>query len=188
MSPDAQKMISIPIGVVVRREPGVTRWAQWNWRAVAVLPGAATASWKVMRHEGEAVEYHAGTLPMKLFRTDTEAYLVALNAEVPSVYVVLRKTTGEPGLDLHRVTASPYEAQDYLDSGEDIVEKVPMPIALRHMIENFVEAHHSEAEFVKRKRDRIRTDVVEDGKGDARIRQAADVYRAPSHRKGGTSS
>ena len=37
--------------------------------------------------------------------------------------------------------------------------------------------------FVKRKRDRKRIDVREDGIGDARIRQTADVYRAPSQTK-----
>ena len=28
-----EKMISMPIGVVVRRTPGVTRWAKHAWRA-----------------------------------------------------------------------------------------------------------------------------------------------------------
>ncbi|MDE0408553.1 MAG: DUF3305 domain-containing protein, partial [Alphaproteobacteria bacterium] len=33
--------------------------------------------------------------------------------------------------------------------------------------------------FVKRQRDRRRVDLAEDGKGDPRIRQMSDVYRAP---------
>ena len=80
------------------------------------------------------------------------------------------------------VTASPYEAQDYADSGEEIVEKVPMPPGLVAWVRDFVERHHVEEEFVKRKRDRKRIDLVEDGVGDARIHQDADVYRAPKRR------
>ncbi len=48
------------------------------------------------------------------------------------------------------------------------------------LIRDFVEAHHEEEVFVKRRRDRHRTDRKEDGIGDARVRQTADVYRAPS--------
>ena len=37
--------------------------------------------------------------------------------------------------------------------------------------------------LVKRSRDKRRTDLVEEGIGDARIRQVADVYRAPPKRE-----
>jgi hypothetical protein len=37
-----------------------------------------------------------------------------------------------------------------------------------------------EEPFVKRKRKRYLEDKVEDGKGDPRIAQVSDVYRAPS--------
>jgi hypothetical protein len=32
--------VSIPVGVVVERRPGVTHWAEWAWRAVEVLEDA----------------------------------------------------------------------------------------------------------------------------------------------------
>ena len=182
----SERMISMPIGVVVRRSPGVTRWAKWSWRAVAVLPGAPPAHWAEMRRDGEAVEYHAGTVELELWRTDTEAYLVALSNTPPSVYVVLRDAEdadSEHDLELVSVTASPYEAQDHTDTGEEIVEPVPMPPGLIAWIREFVERHHVEEEFVKRRRDRRRIDLVEDGKGDPRIRQTADVFRAPTSRR-----
>lgn len=178
-----QRHQSIPVGVVLRRTPGVTRWEKWAWKAVAVLPGAETAHWKVMREEDGATEYHVGTLSLDLYRTDTEAYLTALNNDPAVVYVVLRQpefpTEAEP-LELHAVTASPYEAQDHLDNGEDIVEAVPMPIGLAGWIAEFCQAHHVEEPFVKRKRRNWSDAVGETGKGDIRVRQAADVYRAPS--------
>lgn len=135
-----------------------------------------------MRRDGAAVEFHAGTLPLTLHRTDTEAYLTALSGDPPAVYVVMRvplhPTDARP-LELVTVTASAFEAQDYCDNGEDIVEPVPMPAALAAWIRDFVETHHKQDEFVKRRRDRARIDRVQDGIGDPRIRQTADVYRAP---------
>ena len=176
--------LTIPLGVVVQRSPGVTRWAQHVWKAVAILPGAAAADWKELRREGDAVEYHAATLPLELFRTDTEAYLGGLSSREPCIYVIMRDSETEAPLDIVLVTASPYEAQDYADTGEEIVEKVPMTEGLVALVRDFVEAHHEEEVFVKRKRDRKRVDIVEDGIGDSRIRQLTDVYRAP-RRAGG---
>lgn len=171
--------VSIPLGIVLQRTPGVTRWAQHVWKAIAVLPGAGPADWKEMRREGDTVEFHAGTLPLELFRTDTEAYLHGLSTKVPAIYVVMRPSEGDQPLDMVLVTASPYEAQDYADTGEELVEKIPMPEGLVAFIRDYVEEHHEDEVFVKRRRDKTRVDLKQDGIGDARIRQVADVYRAP---------
>lgn len=180
----AAKSVTMPLGVVIRRMPGVTRWAKHVWKAVAVLPGAPNAHWKEMRQDGDAVEYHAATLNLTLYRTDTEAYLQGLSSQSPAIYVVMRESRTENPLDVTLVTASPYEAQDYADTGEELVEKVPMPEGLVAWIRDFVTLHHEDEMFVKRRRNKARVDQVQDGIGDARIRQTADVYRAPGARKG----
>jgi hypothetical protein len=77
------------------------------------------------------------------------------------------------------VTASPYEAQDYCDSAEELVEKIPMSDGLLAWIKDFVDTHYEEEVFVKRQRKNARVDQVDDGIGDSRILQASDVYRAP---------
>jgi hypothetical protein len=172
----------MPVGVVVRRLPGVTRWQKWSWRPVALLPGAPPAEWSVLRSEGDAVEYHAATLSLELHRTETEAYLIALSDKVPSLYVVMREAPeleGEVPLELLLLTASAHEGLDYADSSEVIVEKVPMPAGLIAWVREFVDMHHEEEVFYKRKRDELRVDLKEDGIGDPRIRQFSDVYRAP---------
>jgi hypothetical protein len=125
-------------------------------------------------------------VPLTLHRAETEAYRVALSNTPPVVFVVLRQAevpTGPEPLVVHTVTASPYEAQDYLDTGEEIVEPVPMPPALVAWVSDFVARHHVETPFVKRRRDRAGTDRVEDGRGDVRIRQEGDVYRSPAGQK-----
>lgn len=169
----------MPLGIVIRRVPGVTRWAKHVWQAVAVLPGAGAADWKELRRDGEAVEFHAATVPLELFRTDTEAYLHGISTNPPAIYVVMRPGDADRPLEVLLATASPYEAQDYADTGEELVEKVPMPEGLVAWIRDYVEEHHEDEVFIKRRRDKKRIDLKEDGIGDARIRQTADVYRAP---------
>ncbi|WP_209595964.1 DUF3305 domain-containing protein [Ruegeria sp. HKCCSP351] len=176
----AASQIDMPVGVIVRKTPGVTRWARWNWRAVAVLPGAGPADWQELRREGEAVEYHAATLPLTLWADETEAYMVNLSDGQPSIYLVLRnELKGDTPLNAVLITASPFQGQDYADTGEEIVEKIPMTEGLIAWVRDFTLKHHQHEVFIKRRRDRKQTDLVEDGKGDARIRQTSDVFRAP---------
>ena len=73
----------------------------------------------------------------------------------PSVYVVLR-TDDDPDSPYEvypfLATASAYEAQDYLDSGEETVESVPMPEGLIAWVQDFCDTHHEDEVFIKRKR------------------------------------
>ncbi|MCP4820910.1 MAG: DUF3305 domain-containing protein [Shimia sp.] len=175
-----QAPVSLPLGIVVRRTPSVSRWAPWAYKAVSVIPGAGVADWQVLREDGDVVDYHAATVPLELWHTDTEAYLSGLSARVPSIGVVMREDEdSDQPYEVLLATASPYECQDYADSGEELLELVPMPEGLVALIRDFVEEHHEEEVFVKRRRDKKRIDEVEDGRGDARISQLTDVYRAP---------
>lgn len=176
---------TIPVGVVIRKSPGVTRWAKWAWRVVGILPGAGPADWKVLRRDGEVVEYHAATLPLDLYVSDTEAYAHELQTREPSLYVVLSPDASvkETPWKVTLVTASPYEGQDYCDSAEVMVEKVAMPEGMQAWIGDFLTRHHEEETFIKRKQKKTRVDDVEDGIGDPRIAQQSDVYRSPRLRK-----
>lgn len=176
----------IPVGVVIRRQPGVTRWAKWIWRPVAVLPGAGPADWHEMRRDGEAAEYHARTMPLVVHRKETEGYRVALSNDPPTVYVILRPSddpAAAQDVEVFGVTASAFEAQDYLDSGEEEVEAVPMPPELIAWLSAFVGHHQVDEAFIKRKRRKWDEASPETGRGDPRVRQGADVYRAPTARR-----
>jgi len=52
------------------------------------------------------------------------------------------------------VTADPAEGESFTQVGDDLVEAVPMPVAVRDTIEAFIAEHHVERPFIKRKRDR----------------------------------
>lgn len=180
---NSERYRTMPLGVVLRRLPGVTRWASHSWKAVAVLPGAGSADWQELRREGEAVEYHAATLPLDLHAAEAEAYAHGLAATDPAIYVVMRQCRGDRPLEVVLVTASPYDAQDYTDSGEEIVEKVIMPAGLLAWVHEFVTEFHEEEAFVKRKRDKSRTDLTQDGIGDPRIKTASDIYASPARQR-----
>ena len=89
---------------------------------------------------------------------------------------------GDP-LEFVLATVSPYEAQDYADSGEEQIDKVPMPEGLLALVREYTETHYEEEAFVKRRRNKARVDLKEDGKGDARIAQISDIYRAPGSKR-----
>ena len=178
--------VSIPVGVVIRRTPSKSRWVDWNWLPVALLPGAPAAEWKLLREEEGAAEFHAATVNLTLHRAETEAYRVGISNEPPSAWVVLAPIDDPDDpreFRVQLVTASPFEAQDCLDSGEEIVEAVPMPPGLIAWVRDFVQTRHVEEPFYKRKRREVDIDQMETGRGDPRVRQAADVYRAPGYRK-----
>jgi hypothetical protein len=50
------------------------------------------------------------------------------------------------------VTASPFEAQDYLDAADEIVEGVTMPDGVIAWVQAFCDHHHVDEPFKKRKR------------------------------------
>ena len=163
-----ERSISMPLGVVIERRPLDHPWQKWRWSAVAVVPGAAPVEeWRELERQGEAVRWHAATLSLELHRKETEGYRANLEASAPGVYVVLRTVAGAPAeraVRPFKVTASAYEAQDHLDSGEDLVERVALPPALRGWIEAFIARHHVDEPFRKRKRQRYDPDDVAFGR------------------------
>jgi hypothetical protein len=150
------RQISMPVGVVVERRELRNRWQKVAWKPVGVLPGAAGVDgWKeLLRGEGW-VHYHMATLKLELHRKETEAYLTNLNDTPPRLYVVLRHLE-DPASDQEvrpfLITASPYEAQDYLDAGDQIVEGVTMPDGVIAWVKAFCDHHHVDEPFKKRKR------------------------------------
>ncbi|WP_459033988.1 DUF3305 domain-containing protein [Roseivivax sp. CAU 1761] len=180
-----RKSVTMPMGVIVRRSPGVTRWAKWVWRPVALLPNAGPAEWKLLREDSDgSAEFHAGTVPLTLWRGEAEAYRTALSETPPCCYAVLRPAPGAAvPWRLHMVTASPHEAALFAQSGDEIVEKLAMPQDLIGWVAAWTATHYVEEPFVKRKRQKHRDGAPGEGRGDPRIAPADDVFRAPTARR-----
>ena len=167
----------LPLGVVVERRSSDHPWQDHVWRPVSVFAGAPArdpkGEWSLLR-EGEGwVQFHAGTLNLEAFRTDTEGYKVNLSQDPPRVFVVLRRgdeTAPEHEVVPFHVTACPFEAQVYLDNGEDIVEPVAMPPEVAGWLKAYVDEHHVDAPFKKRKRKPHDPRKGGDGGGPVRVR------------------
>lgn len=151
--------VSVPIGVVIAREDVDSEWEDHIWRPIGVLPGAAEIDcWKEIGR-GEGWEhYHAATVPMELFRKETDSYKFNLEGREPVIYIVMSDDDdeAEEPVSVQLVTVSPYEAADYLDSGELIVEPVAMPPELFAFVSDFVDEHHVEEKFKKRKNTKVK--------------------------------
>ncbi len=171
------KLVSMPVGIVVERRELNNRWQKIAWKPIGVLPGAGPVDGSKVLLSGEGwTHFHMATLPLELHRKETLAYKTNLNVNPPRLFVVLRinddpavKDDVSPFL----VTASAFQAQDYLDAGDDIVEGVVMPDAIVAWVQAFCDHHHVDEPFKKRKRKRYNPDDVgfgrrEDGHGAQR--------------------
>jgi hypothetical protein len=150
-----ERRISMPLGVVVERRELGNRWQRFAWKPVAVIPGAPpVGQWRELVRGERFVRWHAATLPLELHRTETEGYRANLSGKVPAIYVGLREQPGgEHEYAPFLVTASPYEVAAY---SEEIVDAVPMPDGLLAWVQDFVNRHHVDQPFQKRKRDKPR--------------------------------
>ena len=103
--------VTIHVGVVVERRPGVTQWAEFAWRAVEVLEDAPPlAPWTVLREEAGRTLFFAGNAEVAMHPTDTDNYKHNLESSSPSIWVVLRPVEEAPGFKLQTVTVDAGEA------------------------------------------------------------------------------
>lgn len=177
-----ERSIVMPLGVVVERRELDNPWQTWSWKPVAVIPGAPPVDqWRELARGEGWIRWHAATLQLELHHKETEGYRYNLSTRHPAIYVVLRKDEAaapEREVRPFLVTASPYEAQDYLEGGEDIVEGVPMPPGLIAWVQAFIDRHPPQAPFEKRKRKRFEAD--EAGLG----RRPDSSGAPPGHQRG----
>jgi hypothetical protein len=145
----------IPVGVVVERRKAASPWIDMVWRPIGVLAGAPeVAPWTILEADDNRASFYAGAAEVALYRTETGHYRDNLNSGRPSLWVLLRPTGVEPPFEIVAVTADPAEGESFTQAGDDLVEAVPMPPAVRTIVEVFVAEHHVERAFVKRKRER----------------------------------
>ncbi len=145
---------TLQFGVVVERRKIDNKWQDYAWRAIAVIPNAPeTDGWKPLYTGDNWIHYHARTLKLELFKRETQGYKVNLSMPQPSVYVVLRagEEADEEEVEPCLLTVCPYEAESYIESGDEIVDGVPMPEELIALLQDFVDEHHVEQVFKKRK-------------------------------------
>jgi len=151
----------ILVGVVVDRRKAASQWADYVWRPSAVLPGVPDANpWTVLSSEGEVASFYAGSAEIELYRSHTQFYRENLSSGAPMLWISLHPTESDPPYKIGGVTADPAEGESYSETGVHLVEAVPMPRAIRDMIDAFVAEHFVELKFLKRDRDRVNPEAL----------------------------
>ena len=153
------------VAVTVERRNSATAWITESWRPLDVIaePPAAAEAWVLLRRGDGFEHYLANDIPLELHRSDLASYRYNLGGIDPRLYVVLRKT--EDGARVQMVTAAPDQAQAMSESGEDVVDGLPMPEAIRAWIEVFCACHPPDEPMRKRKRDTMDAQGAFAGKG-----------------------
>jgi hypothetical protein len=152
----ALPLLSIPVGVVVERRKTESKWADFIWRAVSVLPGKPDIdAWTTLREQDGVLLLYGGTASIDLHRSETERYRENLTSGAASIWVVVSPSEGPWPYAVTAVTADPAEGESFTEAATNLVEQVPMPEVIRDAIDRFVAGHHVEREeFVKRQRGR----------------------------------
>lgn len=145
--------------VTVSRKP-VTRWARRGFAPHDVLPDVpATEPGTRLSPQGDVETYYAGDFALTLHSGETAHYRDNLAAR-PSIWVSM-KPDSATGVVI--VTADPYEGEALAGDIGFVVEALPMPLAIRDWIAAFIETHHVEHVFEKRKRKRSDPDSLARG-------------------------
>ncbi|NQU60232.1 MAG: DUF3305 domain-containing protein [Rhodospirillales bacterium] len=153
----AEDRENISLGVVIERREIDNPWEDYSWAPVAVIEGAPemdpSSEWLELRREDDWVHYHAGTLTLELYPGETEGYRVNLANEIPFIYIVLTpgEEEGDPEVIPFLATACPYEAESYTEDTDQIVEGIAMSPEMAAWVQDFIDKHHVEATFNKRK-------------------------------------
>jgi uncharacterized protein DUF3305 len=160
MSP-AVPLLRVRVGIVVERRKTDSPWVDFIWRGVAVLPDEPKMEpWTLLREQEEATLFYAGSAAVDLYPSETARYRENLTSGNPSIWVILSPSDGPWPYAVAATTADPAEGESFTEAGANLVEAVPIPEAIRELIENFVAEHHVEREFVKRKQRRVDTEAL----------------------------
>ena len=161
MSPASTPLVRIPVGVVVARRKAASQWIDFIWTPVAVLEGVPdTGPWQVLREEGDATIFYAGSAEIELYRSETPYYHSNLASGAPSLWVVMTSADDGSPASVLAVTADPAEGESFTEIAANRVEQLPMPPQIESAVAAFVAEHHVEREFVKRKRDQARPEAL----------------------------
>ncbi|AWK86751.1 DUF3305 domain-containing protein [Azospirillum thermophilum] len=156
MTQPLNRLETLSLGIVVERRRSASPWADWVWRPVSVIPGAPPVDGgpRILLEGDGWLHLHAATLPLELYRTDTEGYRLNLSQEPPRLWIVLRPDESGEAMVPFFVTASAHEGEAYQVSGAESVDTVPMPPEVIALVRDFTEQHHVDVPFEKRERKR----------------------------------
>jgi hypothetical protein len=149
------------LGVVVDRHWNENVWAGERWSVADVVGGPAeVAAWTALAEGPGWRRYYAGPLILELFIGAAAEYRRNLTSSRPALYVILRRDRSEPGVTLLGATVDPGEIEVHADSGDDLIDALPLPRYLAAWLWDFVDRHYVERPLYRRQRDRVDPDAL----------------------------
>ncbi len=154
------------VGILLERRKSTHPWGDYIWMPVAVLDEAPeTGGWEELEPLGETRVFRYGQVPLTLHRRMGEAYDANIETEAPALWVMLDDADSDPvPYKVRGVTADPYEAMGVLDSGEGLVERLPIPADILHWMVAYLKQMPDPEKFKKRKRQPHTTEEQKFGK------------------------
>ena len=127
---------TFPIAVVMQRRAAKSRWADYVWEPIGVVPGEHGAEVKLLVEQENLVQWLHPGFRLELHRDEAEGYYLNVCTARPLVFVLWRMDE-ERALPLF-VTASTEEAGRWMDGGHSI-DGVPMPPEIYAWVGEYVE-------------------------------------------------
>jgi Protein of unknown function (DUF3305) len=153
------------IGVVIERRKPKSQWIDVIWEAHAILPEPPeVAVGTSLGKTGDDELFYGGSFLLEAHTVETEQYRLNLNTHSPKIWVVLRPQPDNSLPEIAKVTCDPSEGEGFTETGWDIVNMIPMPEVIHAALLGFVEEHHVETPFYKRKRDRADPEALAKGR------------------------
>lgn len=160
--------LRIDVGVIAEKRKARSEWAEDYWVPTAIIEGHVHHKpGEMMRQTETGTMYFMGFSEIYCHAKEAEAYVHNFESEIPAIYIILRPDDeDEHPLPwyVHTVTVSPYEAQDFADSSEEIIERVAMPMSIATALMDFTDTHHEDVPFKKRKRQNFKEEKLIFGK------------------------
>lgn len=145
--------VSIPVGVIAERREIDHPWQDHLWEAVSVLSGVPDIAIGTVLSQGErSRQVYIGSAELVLATSETAQYRDNLLSPPPRLWVVAQTEEDHPRVTA--VTADPAEGEAHTESGSSLVCVVPMAAEIASALAEFVDTHHVERVFHKRKRKR----------------------------------
>ena len=144
--------LTLRVGVLATRRPPVTRWGTGELRPSGILvPEPAAAPGTRLSQQDGVETWYMGGRDVVLYQGDTGHHRDNLQSGRPALWVALRGQDPATA-ELVCVTADPYEGEGLASDLDLLVEAVPMPPSIQQAVAEFVDTHHVESPFKKRKR------------------------------------
>lgn len=144
--------VSMPVAVILQKQPAKSQWIDYLWEAISVIPGLheGEQQFRPMHEEGDTGQYIFSGLTVTLHKDECESYYHNLMSPEPSCYVTARfDDAGQPIPFL--ITLDFDEAHAYLE-GDETVYAVNIPPEFYRWIEAYVIANYFPVKRKKRKR------------------------------------